>query len=140
MVKNTDADHGLFPYADDILGDMPSFRLLSLTEIHREWKMMKELHDMGQFKDLKTEPGQGVGNDWWNTSWVPLADNGGGDYFCLDLVPGERGAIGQVIVFFHDMNERPLIARSYAAWLEKLAKGFASGKYILDEDEGIVQR
>jgi cell wall assembly regulator SMI1 len=38
------------------------------------------------------------------------------------------------------MVERPLIAKSYAAWLEKLAKGFASGKYTLDEDEGVVEQ
>jgi cell wall assembly regulator SMI1 len=138
--QKADADGGLFPLADDVLGDMPSFRLLTLAEIGREWAMMKGLHDLGEFDGRKARPGRGVGGGWWNPGWVPIADNGGGDYFCLDLAPGKGGAVGQVIVFFHDMDDRPRMARSYAAWLEKLAKGFAAGKYVLDEDEGIVER
>jgi cell wall assembly regulator SMI1 len=70
---------------------------------------------------------------------VPIADNGGGDYFCLDLAPARGGTAGQIIIFFHDMKGRPRIARSYEAWLEELAKGFESGRYILDEDNGIVE-
>jgi cell wall assembly regulator SMI1 len=137
--QKSDAEHGLFPVADDVLGAMPSCRLLSLTEIAREWAMMKELHDGGEFADRKSEPARGVRADWWNPGWVPIADNGGGDYFCVDLAPGKGGAIGQVIFFFHDMDDRPLIAKSYGVWLEKLAKGFPVGKYVLDEDEGIVE-
>lgn len=137
--QKSDAEHGLFPVADDVLGAMPSCRLLPLTEVAREWGMMKELRDGGEFADRKSEPARGVRGDWWNPGWVPIADNGGGDYFCIDLAPGKGGTVGQVIVFFHDMNDRPLIAKSYGAWLEKLAKGFESGKYVLDEDEGIIE-
>jgi cell wall assembly regulator SMI1 len=137
--QKSDAEHGLFPLSEDVLGAMPSFRLLTLTEIAREWAMMKGLHDGGEFTGRKSDPQRGIRADWWNPGWVPIADDGGGDYFCLDLAPGKGGTAGQVIVFFHDMHDRPLIARSYAAWLDKLAKGFAAGKYALDEDEGIVE-
>jgi cell wall assembly regulator SMI1 len=137
--QKADAEHGLFPLADDVLGPMPSCRLLSLTEIGRAWAMMKGLHDTGEFAGRKSEPARGVRDDWWNPGWVPIADNGGGDYFCLDLAPGKSGTSGQIVVCYHDMNDRPRLARSYAAWLEKLAEGFASGKYVLDEDEGIVE-
>ena len=138
--QKTDADNGLFPYADDVLGAMPSFRLLTLTEIAREWAMMKELHDVGEFDGRKTRPSRGISREWWNTGWVPIADNGGGDYFCLDTASEKAGSVGQVMVFLHDMEERPLIAKSYAAWLEKLAKGFASGRYVFDGDDGIVEQ
>jgi cell wall assembly regulator SMI1 len=137
--QGPDAEHGLFPLSDDVLGVMPSGRLLSLTEIGRQWAMMKELYDGGELADQKSEPARGIRDDWWNPGWVPIADNGGGDYFCLDLAPGKGGTAGQVIVFFHDMKDRPRIAKSYAAWLEALARGFESGKYVLDEDEGIVE-
>ncbi len=137
--QKEDAEHGLFPIADDVLGAMPSCRLLALTEIGREWKLMKELHDSGEFASRKSKPVRGVRDDWWNPAWVPIADNGGGDYFCLDLAPARGGTAGQVIVFFHDMKDRPKIAKSYANWLEKLAKGFESGQYVLDEDEGIIE-
>ena len=75
----------------------------------------------------------------WNPRWVPIADNGGGDFFCLDLAPSKGGSVGQVIVFFNDMNDRPRIAKPHAAWLEELATGFESGRYLLDDDEGILQ-
>jgi cell wall assembly regulator SMI1 len=137
--QKPDAEYGLFPVADDVLGAMPSCRLLSLTEIAREWAMMKELYDSGEFARQKSKPPRGIRDDWWNPGWVPIAENGGGDYFCLDLAPGKGGTAGQVMVFFHDVKGRPRIAKSYAAWLEELAKGFESGKYVLDEDEGIVE-
>jgi cell wall assembly regulator SMI1 len=137
--QKTDADAGLFPLADE-LGAMPSFRVFSVSEIDREWKMMKRLHDIGEFEGSKSKPSRGISRDWWNPGWIPIADDGGGDYFCLDLAPGKGGTVGQVIVFFHDSDERRLIARSYTAWLEQLAKGLVSDKYALDEDDGIVER
>jgi cell wall assembly regulator SMI1 len=137
--QKSSADDGLMPMADDpILGEMPSCRLLSVAEIAREWAMMKELHDMGEFAGQKTRPAKGVGRDWWGPGWVPLADNGGGDYFCLDLAPARVGAAGQVIVFFHDMDERPLVAKSFRRWLNELASDFEAGKYTMDDDEGLV--
>jgi cell wall assembly regulator SMI1 len=138
--QKADAEDGLFPFADEVLGAMPAFRLLPLAEISREWTMMKKLHDRGEFDGRQTKPGRGVRRDWWATGWIPIADDGGGDYFCVDLAPGKGRTAGQVIVFLHDMDERPLVAKSYAAWLERLAKGLAAGKYILDEGEGVVER
>lgn len=136
--QKPDAEHGLFPVADDVLGAMPSCRLLSVKEIAREWAMLKKVYDGGNFADRKSEPGRGVRADWWNPGWVPIADNGGGDYCCIDLAPGKGGVVGQVIVYFNDMTERPKVAKSYGAWLEKLAKGFTSGKYVFDAEDGIV--
>jgi cell wall assembly regulator SMI1 len=137
--QKSSAEHGLFPMTDDVLGPMPSCRLLPVTEIAREWSMMKELHDQGEFAGRKSAPQRGVRDDWWNTGWVPIADNGGGDYYCLDLAPARGGVAGQVIAFFHDMNDRPRVARSFAAWLRELADGLKAGKYLLSEEEGIIE-
>jgi cell wall assembly regulator SMI1 len=137
--QKTNAEHGLFPGGQWELGPLPSCQLLTLAEIGTEWAMMKELFDDGNFAGQKSEPARGIRDDWWNPGWIPIAGNGGGDYFCLDLAPAKTGTSGQFIMFFHDMDERRLIAKSYAAWLEELAKGFASGRYILDKDEGIVE-
>jgi cell wall assembly regulator SMI1 len=134
-----DAEVGLFPVSDEGLGPLPSFRLLPLADARREWVMMKGLLDGGDFAGRQSEPARGVRADWWNVGWVPIADNGGGDYVCLDLAPGKGGTAGQVIVFFHDMPERQRLAKSFAAWMEQLARGLASGRYVLDEDEGIVE-
>jgi cell wall assembly regulator SMI1 len=137
--QKSDADIGLFPSGTWELGALPSFRLLSAAEIGREWKMMKELHDMGEFAGRKAAAQRGVRADWWNLAWIPIADDGGGDYMCLDLAPAKGGAAGQLILFFHDMDERRLLARSLAAWLTRLARGIETGKYEIDEDDGVVE-
>jgi cell wall assembly regulator SMI1 len=137
--QKPDAEHGLFPVTDDTLGPLPACRLLSLAEMFRHWEQMKQLRDGGEFAGWTPEPARGVRSDWWNPGWVPIADNGGGDYFCLDLAPGKGGTTGQVIIFYHDMSDRPRVAPSYAAWLEQLAEGLESGRYVFDEDEGIIE-
>jgi cell wall assembly regulator SMI1 len=136
--QKSDAEHGLFPHSDDVLGPMPSFRLMPVSEIASAWRMMKDLLEGGDFDGQQSEPAPGIRNDWWHTAWIPIADNGGGDFFCIDLSPAQGGTIGQVIVFFHDMKDRPFIAKSYEAWLNQLAEGLESGQYLLDEEEGIV--
>jgi cell wall assembly regulator SMI1 len=137
--QKPEAEHGLFPVTDDVLGPLPACRLLPIAEIAREWEQMKQLQEAGNFAGKTTEPAPGVRGDWWNPGWVPIADNGGGDYFCIDLVPDKGGTAGQVIVFYHDMTDRPRLAPSHAKWLEELADGLESGRYVFGEDEGIVE-
>lgn len=137
--QKEDAEHGLFPIADKFLGAMPACQLFSIVEIDREWSMLKGLLDDGEFAGSQSRPQSGVRDDWWNPGWVPIAGNGGGDSFCLDMAPDEGGSVGQVIYFFHDMKNRPLIAPSFSAWLEELAGGLESGRYVFDEDNGIIE-
>lgn len=33
----------------------------------------------------------------WHTSWIPLAEDGCGNLYCIDLEPGPEGQVGQVI-------------------------------------------
>ncbi len=137
--QRSSAEHGLFPMNEPGLGPGPSCRLLPVTEIASEWAMMKELLDGGEFTRGKTRPDKGICRDWWHAGWVPVAENGGGDYYCLDLAPAKGGVSGQVIVFFHDMSERPLIARSFGAWLAELAAGLEAGRVSFSEEDGLIE-
>jgi cell wall assembly regulator SMI1 len=112
---------------------------LTLAEIATEWAMLRNFWDEGNFDGAKSQPERCIRNDWRTVGWILVADNGGGDCICLDMAPAKSGIAGQVILSFHDMDERRRLAKSYGAWLDKLAKGFASGKYALDEDDGIVE-
>jgi len=71
--------------------------------------------------------------------WIPIANNGGGDYFCLDLVPAKGGVVGQVILFGHEGTDQRRVARSFGEWMSKLAGRFQAGKIAFDEDEGLVE-
>lgn len=36
--------------------------------------------------------------------WIAFGDNGGGDQFAVDLTPGPRGHVGQIIILSHEEN------------------------------------
>lgn len=136
--QKSDPAHGLFPAASDGT-QSPSYDLLPLAAIGSTWAMMKKLHDLGEFEGRRPEAADGIQHVWWSPAWVPIADNGGGDYFCLDLAPARGGSVGQVILFGHEGTSQRRVARSFAKWMSKLARRFEAGKYVLDEDDGLVE-
>ena len=54
----------------------------------------------------------------WNSKWIPIADNGAGDYLCMDMDPTEAGTIGQVLYYWHDWEDRSLDANSFFEFIE----------------------
>ncbi|OAB47172.1 SMI1/KNR4 family protein [Paenibacillus antarcticus] len=48
----------------------------------------------------------------WNSKWIPIAENGGGDYLCLDTDPSEAGSVGQVLYCWHDWGKRSVEAEN----------------------------
>jgi cell wall assembly regulator SMI1 len=134
--QRSGAENGLFPsMGDDVLGPEPAFRLLSVAEIGREWARMKEVFDSGDFAGRKSKPQRGIRSDWWNPGWVPIADNGAGDFFCIDRAPAAAGQAGQIIVVYNDMPERLRIAASLEEWLAQLADGLLAGAFVWSEDD-----
>jgi cell wall assembly regulator SMI1 len=69
---------------------------------------------------------------------IPITANGGGDGFCLDLDPGEKGLQGQVIEFIHDSGSRKLEAPSFRSWFVQLVNGVEDGSIVYDEEWGLV--
>ena len=62
---------------------------------------MRSLLDTGEM-NRRAIADKGIQKQWWNSAWIPFADNGGGDYLCLDLAPMACGNPGQVIAMRHD--------------------------------------
>lgn len=136
--QKSEAEHGLFPPPANDPSE-PSYTLFSLADVGREWAMMKELLDTGNLVGARLpKAARGVQNVVWSPNWVPIADNCGGDYYCLDLAPTRGGTVGQVIAFGHEGTAQLRVAKSFADWLAKLARSLKAGKYAMDENEGIV--
>lgn len=55
--------------------------------------------------------------NWWHPGWLPLFTNGGGVYLVLDQVGVHTGEPGQLLYFFDDYENRPIVARSLKAFL-----------------------
>jgi cell wall assembly regulator SMI1 len=51
-----------------------------------------------------TAPGAAVQGLVGSPGWIAFGDNGGGDRLAVDLTPGPRGRIGQVIMLNHEDN------------------------------------
>lgn len=58
----------------------------------------------------------------WNSKWIPIAENGGGDYLCIDTDPSEAGFKGQVLYYYHDWGKRAIEAKNIFAFIELCLK------------------
>ncbi len=123
----------IFPSPDNI-----SHYLMPLSDVVDDWKMMKELLDLGDFEGLKGKSDRGIRSEWWNLRWIPFASNGGGDFFCIDMAPAAGGKKGQVITHNHESGNHKLLASSFREWLYILANGLEDETYSFDEDGGLV--
>jgi cell wall assembly regulator SMI1 len=117
-----------------------AWEFLSLERIVDEWNVWKQLLDGGEFARSRSKPEAGIRPDWWDARWIPLTYSGSGDHHCLDLDPAPGGAVGQVILMWHDSPERPLVAPSFEAWLGRFADDLEAGEYVLSEEYGGLVR
>ncbi|MGD8627272.1 MAG: SMI1/KNR4 family protein [Anaerolineae bacterium] len=133
-----DDPSSIFPSWDE--WDDVAFGPLALEAIVQEWKMLKELLDGGDFAGLAPDSAQGVANDWWHPGWIPFADNGGGDYVCIDMAPAEGGRAGQVISHSHESGEHRVLATSLADYLNDLADALEDNTLEYSEEDGVRRR
>jgi uncharacterized protein len=73
---------------------------LSVTEIGAEWERLEKLRARGSFdtepRELDKDADE-VKWKWWHRGWIPFAQDGGGNLFCVDVDPESRGKRGQII-------------------------------------------
>jgi uncharacterized protein len=72
----------------------------------------------------------------WHSGWIPIAEDGCGNLYCLDLAPGSAGRFGQVIRW--EMAGGPFAESSVdlAELLERYATALESGQFKYDVDSG----
>jgi cell wall assembly regulator SMI1 len=74
---------------------------------------------------------------WWHRGFVPFAEDSGGNFHCLDLDPGPKGTVGQVIIWEMTMGPAPSGQDSFTTWLTDYASGLANGRFQVD-DNGFI--
>ena len=109
--------------------------LLSVKSVKFQWDVWKRLLDDNAFEGIKSEPDEGVRNDWWNPRWIPFTHDGSGNHLCLDLEPSEGGTVGQVITMWHDSEKRKIKFPSFTTWLEMVLNGVEAGEIVFDREE-----
>lgn len=139
LKKHTRAK-GVFPAPDRDWPEM-AYSIMNLDHIHDQWQMMNGLYDSGEFDDRHegTKTTKGVVQQWWVPYWLPFADNGGGDFLCVDLSPTYPGRLGQVLWVAHENSIRPCLAKSMDSFLQQIAVGFSAGHYTLHKHYRFVR-
>lgn len=69
--------------------------------------------------------------NWWNKDWIPVFENGGGDYLCYDPVGVFTNKPGQMLDYYHNEYYRSVNAPTLQLFLEAIQRVFEK-KY---EDE-----
>lgn len=100
-------------------GSNPFVRNLTLSptfEIIENWNFLQEEFDPEEELELENEVE--IKPLLWHSKWIPIAENGGGDYLCIDTDPTESGEAGQILYFWHDWGDRSVEAKSLFEFIE----------------------
>ncbi|MDY8025145.1 SMI1/KNR4 family protein [Paenibacillus polymyxa] len=89
--------------------------LSPIAQIIDNWKFIQEEFDPD---DLELDADNEISPCLWNPKWVPIAENGSGDYLCLDTDPSEGGVVGQVLYFWHDWGNRSVEGNNLYEFIE----------------------
>ncbi|MEA1784494.1 SMI1/KNR4 family protein [Arenibacter sp. GZD96] len=58
--------------------------------------------------------------NWWNKAWLPIFGNGGGSYICYDIEGVFTGERGQLIEYWNEFDDRPVIAPNLLSFITRL--------------------
>jgi cell wall assembly regulator SMI1 len=100
-----------------------NYSLMSADEISGVRQSNNELLEAGDF-DIP---------NWWFPEWVPFLSNGGGDNYCIDFAGTFAGTRGQIIVWNHDYEARPIEHVDFDHWLQTLVE--ACEKCFLEDGD-----
>lgn len=70
----------------------------------------------------------------YNPLWISIGDNGGDGGIAIDLDPGEKGSLGQILGLYED--ETVVLADSVTAFLERVVGEIESGARTWDAAAG----
>ncbi|HDX9500114.1 TPA: SMI1/KNR4 family protein [Bacillus thuringiensis] len=90
--------------------------LSPISEIISNWEFLQEEFDPDD--DLEPDIEKELKPALWNSKWIPIAENGGGDYLCIDTDPSEVGFTGQVLYYYHDWGRRAIEAKNIFSFIE----------------------
>jgi cell wall assembly regulator SMI1 len=72
----------------------------------------------------------------WHTGWIPIAEDGCGNLYCVDLAPGPAGRVGQVIKWENAGGPFASSSTDLAELLERYATALESGRHRYESDSG----
>ena len=109
---------------------------LSVEGIYHQWSAWRELiateEDIAEL-DLEctsAQPGK-IKEVYANNRWIPFAHDGSGNHLGLDLDPGAKGVVGQIINFGRDESKKYVIADSFTEFIDWLVQQYELGNFVI---------
>jgi cell wall assembly regulator SMI1 len=116
------------------------YYLMSLNELVDRWTMMRNGIEEGYFEGFNPNPQGPIKRVKWNTHWIPILNDGSGDYICIDLDPAEGGVVGQIILTDHEVGPERMLAIGWREFLLEYADALEEGRFRFDPDLEMVLR
>ena len=110
-----------------LVGDFRLWPIGEITRLNQRKRFNNEFSSgdvTGRVKDLIN-----------HSLWIGFGDNGGNAILAVDLDPGEKGTVGQIIVQYED--ETIVLADSMRDFLEQAASEIDSGDRVWDDNAGM---
>lgn len=114
--------------------------LLPLEEVLEEWKFWREVDEdpttggnLQLREAMESFPPGYIRCEYSQRGWIPLIKDKAGNYIGVDLNPGDKGAVGQVIVFGRDFDTKVVLFNGdgpagWAKWLASFVDELESGE------------
>lgn len=90
--------------------------------------------------EQKSYPEGKIKKQYANPNWIPLVTDNAGNHIAIDLDPDVDGAVGQVIVFGREFDEKVVIANNWGDFMITFAHDFENPENCkLEYDPDIAQ-
>lgn len=102
---------------------------LSLQQSLGNWQSMCEIGSESEDLGMYGEQEGPVRKKHWHNKWIPLTDNGCGDYIYIDFDPDTNGTVGQIVDWWHEPAKSTFLYQSFSEFIDRIAENVQSGKY-----------
>ncbi len=118
---------------------VPVSSILERSQGTKTIDFSQHLSNISSWKDGRFDDGR-MAKTYWQQQWVGFARDGGGNEYCLDLAPGPKGHIGQILAMEFQDGQGPYLAQwsTLEAMLRDHLNRLATGAYTVD-DEGFIE-
>ena len=112
----------------------PTKRIVDDLRSTREIDFSQHFANICSWNDGRFDDGR-IARTYWQPQWVPIARDGCGNEYCVDLAPGPNGTKGQLIAMEFQDGQGPYLARwaTLEAMLHAHLKKLRAGRYELYE-------
>lgn len=120
-------------------GMILGFHFHSLADLQGEWRSECEYADdpdLNRESAFTSEPAGCIKRRYADKKWLPLCNDGGGNYIGIDLDPDVNGKIGQIINFGRDEHDKVVLAESLDAFFARLTRIIRSEDFFVGEFDG----